>query len=53
MKDKIHHGSAHARRHRVHDENACIAVAAWWAFVVVTSVTVAWSLQKPAEFRAS
>ena len=51
MNDNIQRRSAHVRRHHVHDTNPRVVVAAW-AFVVVTSVAVARSLQKRAKFRA-
>ena len=53
MKDKIQRRSVHARRHHSHEENALVIAVVAWAFVVVTSVTVARPLQRPAEFRPS
>ena len=40
-KDKIQHRLAHARRHHSHEGSAPPVVVAAWAFMVVTSVTVA------------
>ena len=53
MEDKIHRRLAHACHHHSHEENAPVVAVAAWAFVVVTSVTVARPLQRPAEFRPS
>lgn len=52
LMDEIQRRSAHAHCHHNPEENARVAIAAW-SFVVLTSVTVAWLLQKQAEFRAS
>ena len=43
----------HAATTVSHEENAPVVAVAAWSFVVVTSVTVARPLQKPAEFKAS
>ena len=53
MKDKIQRRLAHVRHHHSHEENAPVVAVAAWAFVIVTSVTVARPLKKPSEFRAS
>jgi len=53
MKDKIQRRLAHARRHHSHEGNAHVVAVAALSFVVVTSVSVARPLKKPAEFRAS
>ena len=43
----------HAATTVSHEENAPVVAVAAWSFVVVTSVTVARPLKKPAEFKAS
>ena len=53
MKDKIQRRLAQAHRLHSHEGNAHVVAVAALSFVVVTSVTVARPLKKPAEFRAS